>query len=193
MADTSRVIHALAAVLTPSRVQPFLPPARPFVVGGAESLGMHQDYCAQHPVPSVPRAPSRALLEIAEQLVREGVVHKIVVARMSPEGRMELEMPKHASCVLCADILHRLADPSVALRSLRQALAPSDAEGVRVGLISVPLREMPLRGDVLGPPHDVELARMWTFPELVACVEAFGLMPLFGGICEGNGLVVVAS
>lgn len=194
MDDTSRaLVDAVAAAMTPARVQPFLPPARPFMVGGAQTFGMHRDYRSQMPIRSVPRAPSPTVMEIAAQLVHDGVVREVVVATMSPDGSMEVAIPGDGACVVCADILHRLADPRHALQSLQRVLASNSAARARVALISVPLREMPHHGELLGPPDDAAVARMWTFPELVACVEAFGLLPLFGGVCEGDGLIVVRS
>ena len=194
MADASmtRLVEALATALTPTRVQPFLPPARPFLVGGTETFGMHRDYRAQRPVQSAPRAPSDTVMAIAKELVQNGIVRDVVVATMSLEGEMQLETSRVPSCVVCADILHRLTDPSEALRSLRRVMSSDGTDSAQVALISVPLREMPQHAEVLGPPDDVAVARMWTFPELVACVEAFGLLPLFGGVCEGDGLIAVS-
>lgn len=190
-AQMSRLVEALATALTPARLQPFLPPARPFLVGGAETFGMHRDYRAQRPVRSVPRAPCNTVMAIAAELVQNGIVRDVVVATMSFEGEMQLETPRVPSCVICADMLHRLADPTEALRRLQRVLASDSAEVAQVALISVPLREMPQHAELLGPPDEVAVARLWTLPELVACVEAFGLRPLFGGVCEGDGLLVV--
>jgi hypothetical protein len=46
----------------------------------------------------------------------------------------------------------------------------------------VPLRALSSDVDDLGPPRDSAFAREWTFPELQAGLDAFGLEPLFGGL-----------
>jgi hypothetical protein len=119
-------LDAIAVAIGTDVLKPYIPPARPLLVGGHATLGIRDDYRVRtlegiDPGDVRPDAAPAALLQMASRIA-EGisgslrVVDTRAIAEPDPSaGEM--------SVVLFADLLQRLPDPARALDALAALLA----------------------------------------------------------------------
>lgn len=187
-------LDAIAVAIGTDVLEPYIPPARPLLVGGHATLGIRDDYRVRtlegiDPGDVRPDAAPAVLLQMASRIA-EGisgslrVVDTRAIAEPDPSaGEM--------SVVLFADLLQRLPDPARALDALRHSW-----QTAAVLIVSTPLRALTTGPDDVGPPENPAFSRQWTYPELQAGLDAWGFEPLFGGVLHahlGIGVVIASA
>jgi hypothetical protein len=176
-------LNAIATALGDDVLSPYRPPARPFTVGTRERYGIRHEYRAQTPTEPgaahTPRGVQRVAEHVARALGRSPVLDlsMLVSDPLHPDSSTITSATARDAVVVCADMLQRSLAPDALLQYLVDLL-----DHAAVAIIAVPLRAIAITADDLGPPRNAAHAREWTFPELQAGLDAWGLEPLFGGV-----------
>jgi hypothetical protein len=191
---TRAQLDAMAVAIGSDILTPYIPPARPFLVGGQESIGIRDDYRVRtlegiEPGDVRPDAAPAALRHLASRIADAisgslRVVDTLPIAEPTPTAG-------DSPVVLFADLLQRLPDPAQALEALGRSWRTA-----AVLIVSTPLRALTTGPDDLGPPENPAFSRQWTFPELQAGLDAWGFEPLFGGVLHAHldiGVVVASA
>ncbi|MEQ1690716.1 MAG: hypothetical protein ABMA00_05485 [Gemmatimonas sp.] len=184
----AEVINRIAQSITSDLLTPYHAPARPFPIGTTATFCVRPDYRAQ-----VPDGSSRPEVSADATRLARHIAHALgtTTVNVSADGTASFEgdvVELRDTVIVCGDTLQRLHDPTALLREMHRLLR--DAALV---VISLPLRPLTADADDLGPPRVPAHAREWTFPELQACIDAYGIEPLFGGMLPDGVGVIVAS
>lgn len=184
----AEVINRIAQSITSDLLTPYRAPARPFPIGTTATFCIRPDYRAQAPIDSSRPEVSADAMRLANHIANALATTTVNV---STDGTVSFEgnaVELRDTVMVCGDALPRLHDPTALLRVVHRLL--QDAALV---VISLPLRPLTADADDLGPPRVPAHAREWTFPELQACLDAYGIEPLFGGVLPDGVGVIVAS
>lgn len=162
-AQLDAMADAIAAALSPTALMPYIPPARPFGIGTADTFGIRAEYRSREAVVDVGGGTPNDDGVIAD------ATHRRLVALTT---QLAAALAPH-TVRLCDRTLERTAHP---------ALVVAEARGATVVLVSATLRDFDAAGDHAGPPDHPARYREWTLPELQAGLDAHGVEPLFGGV-----------
>lgn len=155
---TTAECDAIAGVLLPQWMQPYVPPARPFLLGPTANFGIRPGYRSRHePRPNAtPCAIPQALVQMSEA----------IAAALSTDIGAD-------GVLISVGELEAADDPRMVIDRWRSA---------RLVVVGTALRAFTMEGDDEGPPANPALVRQWTLPELQAWLDASGFEALFGGI-----------
>ena len=181
---TAQQLDAIASAISPSLVQPYVPPMRAFALGNASTLGIRRDYQSRvlrESEDTGTRAHAPIVRALAQQ-VAEACALALDVACFEVAAPIASTERVDDAVLICADLVQRATDPAPLLHAMHASLARAS-----IVVITAPLRAIATHAsdDDLGPPIDITIAREWTFPEWQACLQLFGIEPLFGGVCVG--------
>ncbi len=179
-AASASTLDAIASAITPSLLQPYAAPLRPFLLGALPNYCIRPGYVAraEAAVPSASLTADGGTMALATAIANAlGSSILADIDWMRPDTALTEHRLSPNLVVVCDDVLQRLADPVPLLARLRLLTRES-----AIVVLGTSVRQLTVAGDDPGPPAEAGYVREWTFPELHAFLDASGLDPVFGGL-----------